>query len=103
MSHRDPVSPDLRWDVFRRDARETGMTVGSPVPLCVAPLLGATDRCAGPTQLDHIQDGYGRMGRRAPSDLAHLVAVCRRHHIDTGWATSHRSDLRAYLERVNPA
>jgi hypothetical protein len=40
------------------------------------------------------------MGKRAPSDLAHLVSVCEWHHL-YGWATSHRPELRAYLQEIN--
>lgn len=58
------------------------------------------DECAGKLTLDHVQDGYGRMGKRAPSDPAHLVTLCAHHHLD-GWATSHRPELRAYLEAVS--
>jgi hypothetical protein len=36
------------------------------------------------------------MGKRAPSDMAHLVTLCEHHHLD-GWATSHRPLLRRYL------
>ncbi len=73
---------------------------------CVAPGLGATDPCRdrwgwpgqlGDLTLDHVKDAP-RMGRRAPSDPAHLVALCWWHHLG-GWATSHRPDLREYLAR----
>jgi hypothetical protein len=99
------VTPELRQHVFVRDATETRWTprwYGSE-PLCVAPWLDPSTlgTCAGPTQIDHIQEGYGRMGKRAPSDLAHMVAVCRFHHVDSGWATSHRPLLREYLAKVN--
>ena len=83
MTHRDPVTPELRLAVFRRD--------GS----CVAPRLGATDWCAGPLTLDHVKE-QPMMGKRAPSDRAHLVSICRHHHLD-GWATAHRPELRAYI------
>ena len=39
------------------------------------------------------------MGKRAPSDAAHLVTLCWHHHLD-GWATAHRPELRAYLREV---
>lgn len=49
-------------------------------------------------QLDHVSDQNGTaMGKRAPSDERHLVALCPRHHIYSGWATSHRPLLREYL------
>lgn len=50
-------------------------------------------------QLDHIQEGYGRMGKRAPSDPAHLVTLCWSAHLG-GWATANRPALRAYLAEV---
>lgn len=84
---RDPVTPELRRLVILRDRA------------CVAPRLGATDPCAGQITLDHIKD-QPRMGKRAPSDLAHLVAVCWHHHMD-GWATAHRPELREYLRGSN--
>lgn len=81
-SRRDPVTTDLREDWT-----------------CVAPRLGATDPCRPPLTLDHVQDGYGRMGKRAPSDRAHLASVCWHHHLD-GWSTANRPAIRAYLASV---
>ena len=52
--------------------------------------------CEGRLTLDHVQDGYGRMGRRAPSDPAHLVVLCLRHGVQ-GWELSHKPLLREYL------
>lgn len=86
---RDPVTPDLRRAVLERDGWA-----------CVAPRLDpAAGRCEGRLTLDHVKD-EPRMGRRAPSDMAHLVTVCWRHHLVAGWATSHRGLLRAYLREV---
>ena len=82
--HRDPVTGELRIAVLERDQG------------CVAPRLGATDECHGRLTLDHVKD-QPRMGKRAPSDMAHLASVCEHHHLD-GWATSHRPELRRYLE-----
>ena len=87
MRH-DPVSSRVAAAVLARDGR------------CLAPSLGATDPCAGRTTLDHVKD-QPRMGRRAPSDPAHLVALCWHHHLESGWATSHRPELRAYLRAVS--
>jgi len=67
---------------------------------CVAPRLGAEDGCSGRWTLDHVKD-QPRMGKRAPSDPEHLVALCWHHHLD-GWATSHRPELREYLRQVSP-
>lgn len=82
----DPVTSQLRLAVFERDGG------------CVAPRLGATDDCAGRLTVDHVKD-QPRMGKRAPSDMAHLASLCYRHHLD-GWATSHRPELREYLREV---
>lgn len=49
--------------------------------------------------LDHVHD-MATMGKRAPSDRAHLVALCFGSHITSGWATSHRPDLRRYIRQV---
>lgn len=51
-------------------------------------------------ELDHIQDGYGRMADRAPSNVWHLVALCGLAH-HGGWATAHRGELRDYIARAN--
>ena len=85
---RDPVSPELALAVLRRDQG------------CVAVTLGEDpSTCGGRLTLDHVKD-QPRMGKRAPSDAAHLASVCERHHLWTGWATSHRPELREYLRSV---
>lgn len=100
----DPVTPAVAAHVLERDRG------------CVAAGLGAPDACAGKwggpaiatlipltyyrsaLTLDHVKDAP-RMGKRAPSDPAHLVVLCWHHHMD-GWATAHRPELREYLRRV---
>lgn len=68
---------------------------------CVAPRLGGREEdCGGRITLDHVKS-EPRMGKRAPSDLAHLVSLCENHHLWTPWATSHRPELRVYLEKAN--
>jgi hypothetical protein len=85
---RDPVTHDVALTVLQRDAG------------CVAVALGeAPSTCGGRLTLDHVKD-QPRMGVRAPSDPAHLVALCENHHLWTGWATSHRPELREYLRGV---
>lgn len=84
--HSDPVAPELRLRVLERDGD------------CVAFQFAATDECRGRLTLDHVKS-EPRMGKRAPSDLAHLVTVCEHHHLD-GWATSHRPELRQYLREI---
>lgn len=91
---KDRVTPEMRIAVLERDGG------------CVQPHLTRfgesvvyPDPCNGRLTLDHVQSGYGRMGKRAPSDMAHLVTLCFHHHLD-GWATSHRPELRTYLASV---
>ena len=98
---KDPVSPELHDEVLARDIRFAGG--------CLAAFLDPDHECRSvfgephpPNRLltlDHVQDGYGRMGKRAPSDRAHLVSLCYHAHLN-GWATSHRPLLREYLARV---
>lgn len=83
----DPVTPELRLAVLERDQE------------CVAVKLGEPKAdCRGRLTLDHVKD-EPRMGRRAPSDAAHLATVCEWHHL-YGWATAHRPELREYLRKV---
>ena len=81
------MTPALRDAVLNRDAG------------CVAPRLGATDPCSGRLTLDHVKE-QPMMGKRAPSDLAHLASICWHHHLD-GWATAHRPELREYLRAAD--
>ena len=88
-SHKDPVTPELRAAVLERDGG------------CVARLFDEELMyCRGRLTLDHVKS-EARMGVRAPSDLLHLVTLCSWHHLESGWATSHRHELRAYLMHVN--
>jgi len=89
-AHADPVTRELAIAVLQRDQG------------CVAPRLGGSSMdCRGRDTLDHVKD-EPRMGVRAPSDMAHLVTLCEGHHLWTGWATSHRPELRAYLQGFLP-
>ena len=89
VMRRDPVTPEVALAVLRRDAGCVAVTLGEP----------ASD-CGGRLTLDHVRDRAAMGGRRAPSDERHLASVCERHHLWTGWATSHRPQLREYLRRV---
>jgi len=102
----DKVTPQLHQFILARDGQ------------CMAPVLdiNLASLCAdqfGNTlqqgsyfalqrlQLDHVSTkGHTAMGKRAPSDMRHLVALCPYHHIPSGWATSHRPLLRDYLESL---
>jgi hypothetical protein len=112
--HRDPVTPELREEVMRRDdwrciapfiEREWGCC--ADIGRCKSRwgeraevIEGLYDRSA--LTLDHVKD-EPRAGKRAPSDRRHLVTVCAFHHLDSGWATSHRNALRWYLRGVEAA
>ena len=85
----DPVTQQVAIAVLTRDGG------------CVAPRLGGSFMdCGGRSTLDHVKD-EPMMGRRAPSDERHLVTLCEYHHLWSSWATSHRPELRVYLQDVN--
>jgi hypothetical protein len=84
----DPVTGEVYIAVMARDDGCVAVKLGEP----------AAD-CRGRLTLDHVKD-QPRMGKRAPSDPAHLVSICEWHHL-YGWATSHRPELRTYLQGVN--
>jgi hypothetical protein len=91
----DPVDPQTALDVFARDRG------------CVAVRLGEDPaNCAGRLTLEHVKSAL-RMGKRAPSDMAHLVALCEGHteggaRAGYQWNTDkrNRERVRAYLEGV---
>lgn len=92
---RDCVTAEVREEVLRRDGG------------CVAPRLGGTRHdCWGRNTLAHVKD-EPRMGRRAPSDPAHLATVCQGHAEDGTragycWVTDRRNiaAMRDYLRSV---
>jgi hypothetical protein len=86
-AHRDPVTPAVRLAVLTRDGGCVAVELGEDAAACQSPLT-----------LDHVKD-QPMMGKRAPSDAAHLVTLCWFHHLE-GWATAHRPILREYLESV---
>lgn len=95
--HRDPVSPSVHEAVLRRD--------GGCVAAILDPFHVCRDAWGMPHRwdslrlltVDHVKD-EPRMGVRAPSDPAHLVAMC--HGGNLWWAPTHRPDERAYLARI---
>lgn len=100
----DPVTAELRrevlgLDAYRCVAHRIAVLSGEPIDAC-ADRWGNRQNGGGrlPEQvltLDHVKD-QPRMGKRAPSDVRHLVTICWHHHLN-GWATAHRPALRSYL------
>ena len=84
---RNVVTPEVALAVLERDRG------------CVAVTLGASPAdCRGRITLDHVRDQPG--GYKPVSDERHLVSICVAHHLENGWATSHRPALREYLRSV---
>lgn len=90
---RDRVSPELALAVFARDGG------------CIAPRLGGSYMdCFGRNRIEHVQTGYGRMGRRAASSMQTCLTLCE-GHTETGaragyvWCTdrANRQAMREYL------
>lgn len=98
--HADPVTAEVRLAVLIRD--------GGCVAAKLDPTHGCRDQWGLPLTstslnamtLDHVKD-EPMMGKRAPSDPAHLVTLCWFAHINSSWATSHRPELREYLRTAN--
>lgn len=93
----DAVTPEMALAVLTRDAG------------CLAPRLGGTAMdCWGRNRIEHVQLGYGRMGKRAPATLGTLATLCE-GHTEPGmragyvWCTDHknREALREYLRTAN--
>jgi hypothetical protein len=96
----DKVSPEDRAAVFARDE------------MCIAARTDPTHSCRdqwgephAPTDtkkltLDHVHD-HAMMGRRAPSDVGHLVAACWAANV-LGWCSKNRHIERAWLAEVQP-
>ena len=93
---RDRVSPELALAVFTRDSG------------CVAPRLGGSFMdCWGRNRIEHVK-AEPRMGKRAESDMAHLLTLCE-GHTEPGmragyvWCTdrANREAMREYLRTVS--
>jgi hypothetical protein len=99
-ARKDPVTPEVREEVLRRDrrcflsriepshqCRDAWGTPHSPFDL---------DRCT----LDHVKR-EARMGRRAPSDPAHLLAMCASANVGVP-SKAVREAERSYLAELYP-
>jgi len=108
FGRRQTVSSDLWIAVVDRDARAihgaSGSTLGfgpwyqqNPL-VCIVALLdpSASVRCSGRTTVDHVKDAP-MMGRRAPSDMGHLVALCEWHNVIHPPSKELRMKEREYL------
>lgn len=103
-SHRTtPVPAQVRAEVIWRDL----MTARG----CVAPFLDkdaglCRDRWGMPVRpdavaaltVDHIREFPGGERRSVPR---WLVTVCWGHHIQPGWSTAHRPEIRDYLAQFD--
>jgi hypothetical protein len=95
-ARRDPVTPELRAAVLERDL------------VCTLARLDPTHECRdrwGLSQppswdltIEHVKS-ESRMGRRALSDLQHLVAMCYGGNVGVPSAAQ-RQAIRAYLAQV---
>ena len=97
---RDPVTPAMREAILRRDGE------------CLAHKLDPDHVCRDSwgnphspydlnrLTLEHVHDGYGRMGLRAKSDARHLVALCGATNVGVPSKVM-REAFRQYLRLVN--
>lgn len=95
----DRVTSELRWAVFERD-KGCFLVRLDPGHVCYDQWGNphAPDRLEKLT-LEHVHDGYGMMGRRAPSDARHMVALCFSANIGVP-SKATRAAMRAYLREV---
>ena len=93
MSHKDPVTPELRRAVMKRDKT------------CVGPRVGMEGACGSQfgsgsiivLELDHV-DNAG-FAKRGPSVEQNLVVLCGYHHrVKTESSKRWKPLLRKYLE-----
>ena len=101
LSHKDPVTREVHDAVLQRDQRCVASHPFMGFPHFCRDEFGtmhpATQLCK--MTLDHVQSD-GRMGKRASSDMEHLVTLCFWAHITSGWAQANRDKLREYLSEV---
>lgn len=72
--------------------------------ICVAPIIDPNqlERCSGEMERDHVwEHAGGTKGVRPPTTLDTVVILCSYHHRDSGWATSHRPEIRGYIRSAN--
>lgn len=82
-----------RWWARKRLICFTAVTLG----------LAESGKCSNVQQVDHVWlVPPGVKGKRAPSDLAHLVAMCSYHNVDHPPSSGVRTAERAYLLGLYP-
>lgn len=98
--HKDPVTPEIRRAVLERDRG------------CLLARVDSTHICrdkwgrehaptyTGLLTVEHVKD-QPMMGRRAPSDMAHLVAMCYAGNVGVP-SKKQRAAIREYLASVEP-
>lgn len=71
--------------------------------ICVVEVLDPANprRCAGRQTVDHVKDA-ARLGKKAPDDALHLVAMCEAHNVWYPPSRALRQAERAYLARYRP-
>lgn len=99
MAHADPVTPEMRLDVFMRDRG------------CVAPVVDPAEagKCKGRLTLEHVKR-HPMMGKRSPSIRRDMVVLCALHHFGEDdkegriWSsmTISRCRLIDYLDQLEP-
>ena len=108
VTHKDRVTPALRSTVLLRDGACVLFLLalerpGSPSPWHICRDVWGNEH--SPYDLDkltleHVKD-QPRMGRRAPSDPAHLVAMCYQGNVGVP-SKKQREAIRAYLSTREP-
>ncbi len=98
--HKDPVTPEVRAFVLNRD-RVCFLSRTDPSHQCrdvwgYPHRSDDTDRLS----LEHVHETGGMMGKRAPSDPAHLLALCGHANVAVP-SKLRREAMRQYLELVN--
>lgn len=95
---RDPVSPELRAAILERDGWCVLAKI-DPEHQC-RDIWGYPHHPADKSKLtiEHLKDSL-RMGLRAPSDRAHLIALCGAANVGVP-SKRDREAFRAYLARV---
>ena len=72
--------------------------------VCVAPIIDPKQSglCFGEMTRDHVHTHTGgTKGKRAPTTMETVVIVCALHHLSGPWATSHRPEIREYIQEAN--